>query len=548
MIHTFLSAFLLFLIPISIGWLVMGKPKLHHLIVLAITTGISYLIWRYQSPYPFPLNWDMWEHQTAINALLQGRTTLLPSQLSDTFGFNGYTSLFHLILSASQYLFRPDILGFWWIAEIYMAFLTSMAAYSLTKAITKRSDTALIAGTLSAFCFESSIVFTPFFLMPQTVAAVIWCMGFAWIINAKRFPNIVGLLVLILVLFSMHFVIGGAGILTYLVYLIIRFSPMKRKSNIVRTVISTMPLWIYVILYFLSTYIPMESMNSGEATNFIQTIPEKLRDMQGWYGYFPLLLAPIGMLALNHDPKASHAKTIALIALTIMAVVFSPIAYSMKFYALGRYFIIMYVACGVMYCIDQTVIPKYKTGILFLFFAAQLVVFTTNVLRWQESLQFRGVASHVSTRDLELATFLKNQYASTRVMLISDPTTSYILEPLTGINTPGGAYMNSENRIHIASIINASDSASLSDNLKPIHDKLDTTPASGYLLVLSARYFQWINLLEAKQLGFAFNIWRPQSMTLADTIAVSAFEKNMNLQPIFTNTSATVFYISRTTL
>lgn len=548
MILTFLSAFVLFLIPITIGWFAMGKPKFHHLTILAITTGISYLIWRYQSPYPFPLNWDMWEHQTVVNAILQGHVALFPSMLSDTFGFNGYTTLFHFIIAAFQYPFRPDILGFWWIAEIYMAFLTSMAAYALTKAITKRNDTALIAGVLSTFCFESSIVFTPFFLMPQTVATVIWCMGFAWLINTKHFPNIFGLCALVLVLLSMHFLIGGAGILTYLAYLTIRFAPVRKGSKIIRVIISTMPLWVYAIVFVLSRYIPMETINWGEAANFIQTIPEKLRDMQGWYGYFPLLLTPIGVWSLNRDKRASEAKIIALIALTVMAVVISPIAYSMKFYALGRYFMITYIACGVMYFINQTVLPKYKMGILFLFFAAQLVIFTTNVLRWQESLQFQGIASHVSTHDRQLATFLKNHYNNTGVMLISDPTTSYILEPLTGINTPGGAYMNADNRTRIASIINASDSASLSDTVKTVQDRLDTAPVDGYLVVLSARYFQWTTLSEAKRLGFAFNIWRPQSMTLANTIAVTAFEKSMNLQPIFTNASATVFYIPRTTL
>jgi hypothetical protein len=548
MIHTFLSAFLLFLIPITIGWFAMGKPKTQHLFILALAAGISYMIWRFQSPFPYPLNWDMWEHQTAVNAILTGHVALLPSALSDTFGFNGYTTLFHYILALPQYLFSPDILGFWWIAEVYMAFVTSMAAYALTRAITKRDDTALVAGVLSALCFESSIVFTPFFLMPQTAAAVIWCMGFAWIMSVKRFPNIVGLLVLSLALFSMHFVIGTAGILTYLVYLIIRFTRVQKGSKGMRFTLYTMPLWVYAIAFGLSRYIPMGTINWGEAANFIQTIPEKLTDMQGWYGYFPLFLVPIGMVALNRDPKASHAQTIAIISLTVLAVVFSPIAYSMKFYALGRYFVIMYVACGVMYFIDQAVIPKYKTGILFLFFAAQLVIFTTNVLRWQESLQFQGVASHVSTHDVELATFLKKNYGNTRVMLISDPTTSYILEPLTGINTPGGAYMNSENRIRIASLINASDSARLSGSLQQIHDKLDTAPVSGYVLILSARYFQWTNLLEAKQLGFAFNIWRPQAMTLADTIAVAAFEKTMNVQPVFTNASGAVFYIPRTGL
>jgi len=547
MIPTFLSAFFLFLLPITIGWIIMEKPKTHHLFILAITTGISYMIWRFQSPYPYPLNWDMWEHQTAVNAILDGRYTLLPSALSDTFGFNGYTTLFHFILAGFQYLFHPDILGFWWIAEIYMAFVTSMAAYALTRAITKRDDTALVAGVLSTLCFESSIVFAPFFLMPQTAAAVIWCFGFAWITHAKRFPNVIGLLVLSLVLLSMHFVIGGAGILTYAAYLIIRYIP-KASQKTIRTIISTMPLWVYILVLGLSRIVPMETINSGEAANFIQTLPEKLRDMQGWYGYFPILLVPIGILTLNHDAKSPHAKSIAIVALTVMAVVFSPIAYSMKFYAIGRYFLILYVATGVMYFVHETLIPKYKTGILFLFFGACLIIFTTNVFRWQESLLFQGIASHLSTQDRELVTFLHKNYENTNVMLISDPTTSYILEPLTGINTPGGAYMKADNRTHIASIITATNSAQLKTILAGVHDTVTTTPVNGYLLVLSARYFDWTNLLTAKQLGFAFNVWRPQAMTLVDTMATTTFETTMDTKPIFTNASATVFYIPKESL
>ena len=94
MIATFLSAFFLFLLPITFGWFIMGKPKFWHMIGLALATLVSYLIWRMYSPYPSPLNWDIWEHQTAIHAILNGNISLLPSQLSDTFGFNGYTTLF----------------------------------------------------------------------------------------------------------------------------------------------------------------------------------------------------------------------------------------------------------------------------------------------------------------------------------------------------------------------------------------------------------------------------------------------------------------------
>jgi hypothetical protein len=133
-------------------------------------------------------------------------------------------------------------------------------------------------------------------------------------------------------------------------------------------------------------------------------------------------------------------------------------------------------------------------------------------------------------------------------MIVSDPTTSYILEPLTTINTPGGAYMNSKNRTSIAAIATATDSATLSKNLSSIRDPINRVPANGYLLVLSARYFQWAQQLSDKRLSFAFNIWRPQAMTLTDTIAVTAFEKNMDMKPVFTNISGAVFYIPRTSL
>ena len=548
MIATFLSAFFLFLLPITFGWFIMGKPKFWHMIGLALATLVSYLIWRMYSPYPSPLNWDIWEHQTAIHAILNGNISLLPSQLSDTFGFNGYTTLFHMILAVPHYIFHPDILGFWWIAEVYMVFLTGMATYALTKAVTKNSYSALLAGILSAFCFEASIVFTPFFLMPQTLTAIIWVFGLSWLINTKHLPNIFVLFLLTILLVSLHIIIGGAGVLLYMLYLNARYIHIEKTHRITEVFMNTLPIITYITLMILTYVLPLQTINSGEAAHFSQTLIQKLADIKNWYGYFPLLLVPIGIISLRQSKEKEQERMILFLFMTILAVVASPLVYSMKFFVFARYFIILYIAHGIMYFISS-VGAWNKRIILIALTISQLVIFSINVTNWQESLQFRGVVSHISQGEGELASFLTHLKAGKSTMLlVSDPATSYILEAITGINTPGGAYMKPDNRLLISSLVDAPNIKTAQTLLSALTDPVEKTPVDTYVWVISARYFQWLDLPETKRFSLAFNIWRPQALTLTDAITIMNIKKNLHIQPVFTNDSAIVFVIPKESL
>src|SRR5450759_2105555 len=96
--------------------------------LLVLLSVAFYALWRWNSPYPSPLNWDIWEHQTVVNAIRSGSFALLPSQLSDTFRFNGYTTLFHVITAGIQNVLHvQNIPGFWWIAEGIFFVLTTLA-------------------------------------------------------------------------------------------------------------------------------------------------------------------------------------------------------------------------------------------------------------------------------------------------------------------------------------------------------------------------------------------------------------------------------------
>jgi len=547
MIETFAAVFLFMIIPISIGWLAIGKPRPHHMLILAVFTLMAYLCWRAQSTYPAPLNWDLWEHQTAINAILSGKIALLPSYVSDTFGFNGYTTLFHILLAVPQYIFHPDILGFWWLGELYMAFLTGMAVYGLANAITRRADIALIAGILSAFSFESSVVFTPFFLMPQTAAALLWAYGMTWIIKSQKI-HIWMLILFSLILISLHIIIGASGVLLSLWYLLSKKMYTDTPSKNLGFARLIIPFAVYGILWYVTKIVPMGTINYGEAASFMETLPEKLQQSTSWYGYLAIALLPMGIYMLRKsEPRDEHARIFGMFTI-VMAVVASPIPYAMKFYIFGRYFLMVYMASGIFWLADKIPAISWKMAGVGMLLASQTIIFLANTRAWQKPLVFENQASHISTGELTMASALNHAYAGKDVMIASDPATSYILEPLSGINTPGGAYMSVKNREITAKLLTASSSAELKTMLGSLHDKIQTTPVSTYLFVVSGRYMQWTRLAPQEQQSFAVNIWQPQALTLADRTTIIEAEKTLDLKPVLQNDSAVIFAIPAQTL
>ncbi len=544
MIPTLIAVFLTFLFPITVGWLVGGKPKLSYMLLVAIAAFGSFLLWRQYSPYPNPLNWDIWEHQTVINEIINANFALFPSQLSDTFGFTTYTTLFHVWLALPQALFHPDVMGFWWISEAYMTFLTALAAYGLALAITKNNKTALVAGIASSFLFESSVVFTPYFMLPQTVSALCWVFGITYIISQKQKSSPWIVATFALTSLATHAVVGAAGIL--LGALFVLMEQIERKNRILgTTILGVLPIATYILLWFLASHLPFASLNSGEAVHYTQPFAQKLETLNIWYGFLPLLLLPFGIMHLFKLPKGTGALAVLTVSAAACAVVLSPIAYSMKFYTLFRYLFLLVLSCGILQFLSLFRSRVLVVLLCLCMAGAQSLWLQTTIRDWQASLLFNGAASHISKEELNGASQLHELYATKNTMIVSDPATSYIMEGITGINSPGGAYMNPDNRRKIAALLTEND---LQTAISRIQDKRAAEKPDTYLWIVSARYFQWIAMSEEKQMDFYYNIWRPYAFSLENRIALADLESARLMKPVFENDAMVVFELQGTSL
>lgn len=462
------------------------------ILILIIVSLIFYGLWRWNSPYPSVLNWDIWEHQTVVSAIRAGHFALVPSQLSDTFRFDGYTTAFHMLIAGAQtILHTQNIPGFWWIAEGVFFVLTSIGTYMFVKEITKNTSTAIMAGVLSAGLFESAVAFTTLFLLPQTIAALLWVVGMAFVAKQKTTKQrlLVATLATLIIL-PFHAIVGALGGLFLFVLAV------QPNINLLLVLIAS-----YAIPTFLATQFHLAALNGGEALYFNQSLLEKLTLMRQWYGLLPIPLLALGMWKGN---KALN--TILVASIGLMA---SPFPYVLKFMVIVHYILVAVMAVGISKLVKLNLLS------LTLLTVTVACIFFTNTTAWKNPLLFRGVATQISTDELQAAEFLRS--TQDHVLLVSDPATQGILEALTGIDTQGGAYMNAQSR----------------------QDLLKMNIRQGTILVISARTMKWLASDTKDQMSIAFNIWRPDDLSMNDELYI----QKLGFHEIYRNSSMVIFRI-----
>ncbi len=525
--------FALLSLPINI-W--KGK-KLHHvfdrhsLLVMGTTALLSltaYGIWLWHSPYS--LNWDLYEHQTLVQLISQGHFSYFTSQISDTFGFNSYPPVFHLLMSLSQFpltLSPEQILQYWNVIGFFHLWMVSLVSYAFAFAITKRKSLSLLSCILGTLTFESVIAFTSFFLLPQTLAAVLFIGLFANIvwrkINHHPLLSIEVLLGLLLLPF-LHYVIGGFALIILLATLMyFRFQDQFELLSAKFPITEILGLVIIASL-FGSQFLQLSSLNHGEAASYIFTIKEKITFMTQAYGYLLLFCVPLGILATIRQSNWIK-KYLLLILVGFMAVLVAPLPYVIKFMVLGRWFILFFAALGLWSLIDKQTYYVYR----WLSFAVITIglsgVLILNSLLWKQGLSTDQQISHVSQDELAAANYLHSISANQPVLIISDPATQYLLEGLSGANSAGGSFANVPTRTALAYAFSTTNSAQIKANLLQIHDPVATTPTSTYV-IFSGRLFLWQQAAIADRNSFDFNIWSTHPLTLNDTDWLNQLDQN----------------------
>ncbi|OGH23841.1 MAG: hypothetical protein A3J69_02205 [Candidatus Levybacteria bacterium RIFCSPHIGHO2_02_FULL_42_12] len=498
------------------------SPELKPFLLLSVFSAVTYfLIWKGNTPFPLQLNWDIYEHMTLAHLIADGKFSLLPSQISDTFTFNGYTPFFHTILAIPRILFARNLLGIFWWLEYWHYALTILLAYRFARNIVSPLIASL-AAVLCGLVFESSVVYASFFFIPQTLAAFI-ALGTLTYIRTRHMLLFCSLLVLVMT----HYAVGLLGVLVVVAFLLVSRLSVLGKHVRLAIVASMVLFGASIALHAFGTW---TLTNREEAQHFVFSLAEKGEFILDWYGIaFPVFFSVGAYALIRHGTR--EQKILLSLAFAIGALSLAPFSYVLKFFVLARYFVNIVVAVGIGYFLS-VLSARFKLAAILVILASFFIVFYQNRFLYVYPLYFKGVFSHVSKEELAAGEFLA-PYAR-KGFMISDPSTQYILEAISGINSQGGAYANQVTRETLVSFNLLGDPSSELLRLNRIQDKIETRK-SQVLLVLSGRFFAWQRMDQKAKESFSQNIWRPQVLSLADRMIIDSFLDQSGLSVLYQN-------------
>lgn len=514
-------------------------------IVLAF---LIYNLWQFNSPYPF--NWDIYEHQTLVNTILNDRFSFIASNVTDTFGFNGYPTILHTLIASSQIFFNTPIFDYWnSISYIHFTFIV-LASYLFAKEITGNRTISIISGLLSALIFDSNNSFTTLFFIPQTFTAMIFMFLFIQLISEIKKNRLPSLNIIAIGTFSLllnHYIIGTLASIFYIgTYLYYRYNALIISYiNINKRLALEIGLFVGLLTVIFSPSISLGFLNNGEAQTFTASLSDKAEAMKQIYGFLLVLFVPIGVSAVLR--RKNEIEIFILILMSgFLTIILLQLPYMAKFYVLARIFVHFFAAIGI-----YTIFKFFKNSKLlyinsYIFLVLTLIgIFVTNASNWKGFLHYHDILTQVSPLEIEAADFLKEKYGNGNTLLVSDPATAHILEPFSSINTQGGAYMNTNTRGILDEISKTTNTKEVAQKLYSINDAVNPTNGKR-LLALSGRYFVWQNSSKKNKYALSYDVWYPKDLTFEDEKIIQQFkEDETHFKLIYQNPAIAIFEVSK---
>lgn len=508
------------------------KPGKEITFMLILSSLVYFLIWKRSTPYPLALNWDMYEHIALADLIAQGKLSILSTKISDTFTFNSYSPIFQILLSIPKIIFQRSLLGVYWWLEYWHYLLTIIASFWLAKKFFNNKLIALLSALISALVFESTVAYSPLFLIPQTLAALLTVFLMGELKGIKlRFLALSTFVILL-----MHYIVGFVCII---VLGCIYWTQNKISLKRINWLILASAL-ILVALALLNLKAQWQILGIEEAGHFSFSLWQKLGFLADWYGIGLIIGFIVGFISILRSSGADK-KIVLIIALLILGLSLAPFSYFLKFYVLGGYFVNCVLALGLFILLSNLSriwkILSFSWVILFL-----VLTFYKNQLIYKDPLRFGNFEAQLSLQEIETGKWLvQNEKADT--FLISDPATQYVLEALSGINTQGGVYMSLQTRQKLILINGSRDPIFIRQKLLEIKDELGTPVNRETLFAIGGRYFAWQSLPEEEKNSSFYNIWSPKIIKLEDEAFVDFLNKSPGFKLIYKNNELNIFKI-----
>lgn len=490
------------------------------------------------TPYPSTLNWDTFEHITLATQLISGHVNVFPSQLTDTFTFNGYTPLFHMLLSMPRVLFGASLMGTYYYAEWWFFLIVVIVTIWSAQNIVGGKLSALIAGVFAIFGFASTVVYLPFFFLPQTLAAT---GSITLLFSQKTYSKkgIASLCVSAISLCITHFVIASVGlslvcawsIYEYLIYTNNRY--FTRYFGLIKYALIAI-LALSLLLHITGGF---QLTGREEAQYYRFSLTQLAHFFTQWYGVLGVILLPISIFLGFRSPD-KKVQGIVFLSIPLFALSFSPLSYTLKFFVLGWFFLHLLFTLALTRI--TTLFGRFNRVLgVGIFLITMVLVYFANQYQYKLYLYDAGKESHFSNAEMDAAAFLKKQGAHT--FIVSDPATQGVLEALGESNSQGGVYMDVHAR-ELLSSLKTLPAARIPTRVGEITDLLpaEATHVSKRYFIASGRYFQWQLFSPAQKASVFFNIWKPYTLSMEDLTKIASF-KAAGMKEVYHSSEMSIF-------
>lgn len=520
---------------------ILGRTKIRlsldllaYIPILALGTFLYFFVWKRNTPYPLQLNWDIYEHITLANIISTGKLSFIASNISDTFTLNTYAPFFEILLSLPKIIFQRSLLGIYWWLEYGFYLATIIASFVLAKKFFQNAWIGVSCAIVSIFVFESLIVYSPLFLIPQTLVALLTVLILKDI-KEHRF----WLLILSgLAIFLMHYVVGVLALLVLTAgYIFSRYQPSNKILNLTIFISGLATIALFV----LNLIGKWEVLGIEEAAHFNFTLTDKMGFLLNWYGAGLFIFFAIGTVGIIRKGDLWQ-KLILILGILILGISFTPFSYFLKFFTLGSYFVGMIIGFGIFILLANMKITWRIVSLAWISLVL-LVTFYKNQLIFKEPLYFKNLVTQISPKEIEAGNWLSKQPKN--AILVSDPSLQYILEATSGVNTQGGVYANISTRRILSGIKDSRDTNFIKNELLKIKDKIPSEQRSNKrtLFAVGGRYFAWQMLSEREKKSSFYNIWSPRLVSEEGNNYINFLMQNPQFRLLFRNDEIAIFEI-----
>jgi len=494
---------------------------------------LVYSLWRLNTAYPLPLNWDFFHHQTLVNQISSGHFSFLTTHLSDTFRFSGYSTLFHALLAWPQIIFRSEVLSYLWWLEFLHLLTTLSAAYFLAWRLLKSRIAAMLTTIFSGFIFESYMIYSSLLLIPQTLVAVVFAFLIVDFISQSK-QTIKKSWLAFFFLIMLHYIIGLAAVGILLIIGLLRLIQDRLKSKNLLNLIILAAMIITIILSQVNLPLDLEFLNRGEAVAFNYNLVEKIDFLRIFSGSLLFCLIPLGIIVTLLG-KNKKIKILLFVSLAIIGLVVLELPYTPKFYVLAHYPVSLLAAYGFLFLLNQLKNKVLKVLTLVVLILTVSLIFTSSASYVKNLLKYPEANALLSPSEIQAGKFLTKEFKNKNVLLISDPATQQVLESLSGINSQGGAYADEKTRKILNESGQLKEAPLIRKNLEKIQDLVEKQQPETILFILSGRYFSWQDSTIEEKMSLSFNAWAPKDLTINDIKYAQSLDKSEDFDSVFEN-------------